>query len=449
MTIVRDGAQSAEAQGRGKRANEGRWQAAEGEGRCKGRAKTRLAAGRGAGSRGGPGHGRRQGGQVHGKGKGAGSGRGGGHTRKAKARAAARRVQGKVKGTDKAAGGRRRTGARDQGQGRDPRARREAATRATADRDDGAQSWEGVGREKGTGRKRKEGGRAPQRNIQAVRCIPAGIQQMPAHHAHYHHRRLLYNIDPSLGVLVPCQLPRHQASPHGGAPHDPASAVRDPRAEPAPLPAAPAAQNSSAKPARMAAAPMAQKPRTDPARELWGPRVRIGPMGAGLGRRPRPPVGRDPVVLEVLGRLNWVTSGYKRNRPFNVVLLEWDEGNEEVTPAGWVAQKQHERVLCTVIQAGTSGPGAGQWPAFLEGDSVLRVRGAEANVWLLRALRAALIHWRYRLRNPPPPQPQPQQKRNAGEGGTHGRWHLRRGGFLPSSRRSARGNCPAPSDPNP
>ena len=50
------------------------------------------------------------------------------------------------------------------------------------------------------------------------------------------------------------------------------------------------------------------------------------------------------------------------------------------------------------------------WPAFLEGGAVLRVTNAEANVWLPRALRTALGHWRYRPRNPPPPQPQPPHK---------------------------------------
>ena len=47
------------------------------------------------------------------------------------------------------------------------------------------------------------------------------------------------------------------------------------------------------------------------------------------------------------------------------------------------------------------------WLAFLEGAAVLRVRDAETNNWLPRALRTALTHWRYqggtrRLRSPSP-----------------------------------------------
>ena len=75
---------------------------------------------------------------------------------------------------------------------------------------------------------------------------------------------------------------------------------------------------------------------------------------------------------------------------------------------------------------------AGQvpWPllrmtacAFPIGGAVLRVTDAEGNVWLPRALRAALGHWRYRPRNPAPPQPQPPRKRRRrgdGAGGQEG-----------------------------
>ena len=50
------------------------------------------------------------------------------------------------------------------------------------------------------------------------------------------------------------------------------------------------------------------------------------------------------------------------------------------------------------------------WPAFLEGGAVLRITDADANIWLPRALRSALAHWRYRRRSPPPQQPQPPHK---------------------------------------
>ena len=79
-------------------------------------------------------------------------------------------------------------------------------------------------------------------------------------------------------------------------------------------------------------------------------------------------------------------------------------------PGGWLAQKDQERVLRAGIHT--------EWPdrepglrAFREGGMGLRVTDTEANVWLPQALHAALIHLRYRLRNPPPPQPQPPQKR--------------------------------------
>ena len=96
---------------------------------------------------------------------------------------------------------------------------------------------------------------------------------MPAHHAHLHQPPPIHNMDPSLGVLVPCQLPelpRHQAPPHGSAPHDPALAAREPFAELARMAAAPVAGNPSAEPARMAAAPVSQEPRAEPAPRAVG-----------------------------------------------------------------------------------------------------------------------------------------------------------------------------------
>ena len=85
-------------------------------------------------------------------------------------------------------------------------------------------------------------------------------------------------------------------------------------------------------------------------------------------------------------------------------------GNQKVPPGGWVAEKDHERVLRAVTRAGW--PDREQtWPSFLEGGAVLRVTDAEANNWLPRALRTALTHWCHRRRNPPPPQPQPPHRR--------------------------------------
>ena len=117
--------------------------------------------------------------------------------------------------------------------------------------------------------------------------------------------------------------------------------------------------------------------------------------------------------MAMYGWLSWATSGTTRgmrNQPLEAVLLQREGGNQEVPPWGWVAREDHERVLWAVIWAG--GPDRGpEWPAFLEGGAVLRVRDAEANVWLPCALRTALGHWRYRPGNPPPPQPQPPRKR--------------------------------------
>ena len=127
------------------------------------------------------------------------------------------------------------------------------------------------------------------------------------------------------------------------------------------------------------------------------------------------PLGDEalPLVVEVYGCLSWASSGTTRgmrNGPFDAVLLQRDGGNQEVPPGGWVAPKDHERVLRSVIWAAWPDRGP-KWPAFHEGGAVLRITDADANNWLPRALRNTLTHWRYRRRNPPPPQPEPPHKR--------------------------------------
>ena len=77
---------------------------------------------------------------------------------------------------------------------------------------------------------------------------------------------------------------------------------------------------------------------------------------------------------------------------------------------GLAAPEDHEEVLQAVIRAAWPDREP-TWPAFLEGEAVLRVTDADARNWLPQALRNALTHWRYRRRNPPPPQPQPPHKR--------------------------------------
>ena len=152
-----------------------------------------------------------------------------------------------------AARGKGRTDARDQGQGRDPRARRLGATPATADREDGARGREGMGRAEGTTCRGRGAGRPRSWRSRWGPRSPLGIQQMPAHHAHHHHPLPIYNIDPTMGALVPPQLPKprhHRVLPHGGAPDDQAPAAREPRAEPAQMAAAPVAQELQPEPTR-------------------------------------------------------------------------------------------------------------------------------------------------------------------------------------------------------
>ena len=87
-----------------------------------------------------------------------------------------------------------------------------------------------------------------------------------------------------------------------------------------------------------------------------------------------------------------------------------EPGKLEVAAGELVTREYHERVCRAVIRAGWLNREPA-WPPLQEGGAVLRLRDAESNVWLPQALRAALIHWRYRPRNPSPPQPQPPQKR--------------------------------------
>ena len=140
-----------------------------------------------------------------------------------------------------------------------------------------------------------------------MRCIPPGIQQMPAHHTHqhhHHHHHNLYNIGPDAGELVPPQPPRHE---HHQAP--PA-----PRAEPARMASAEGGRGA-------ASAPQAQGQRGRPARGAEEGR----PWDRDWGAVPDP-LGEEtlPLVREVYGWLCWAnqgTSRRSRNRPFDAVLL--------------------------------------------------------------------------------------------------------------------------------
>ena len=170
------------------------------------------------------------GGQSAGSGRrdsGQGAGKGPGHGKGAQGRERGAQVQGAGRGAvGERAGQGVGDGGRDprhgQGAGKGPKGNGKGAAGPKGQAGRGMGAKEG-GRDEGRG---AGSGAPPQPDVQPVRCIPPGIQQMPAHqthHHHHHHHHHLYNIDPDAGELVPPQPPRPQ---HGPAP--PA-----PRAEPA------------------------------------------------------------------------------------------------------------------------------------------------------------------------------------------------------------------------
>ena len=250
----------------------------------------------------------------------------------------------------------------------------------------GGQTGRGMGAV-GGGRSEGRGtgsGAPPQPDVQVVRCIPTGIQQMPAHHTHHHHHHQahLYNINPDAGDLLPTRPPRPQ--------HQPAPPA--PRAEPARMAAASAAGGRDA-----ALAPRAQGPQGGPARGAEGARPWVrdwDTVPESLGGE------AHPLVVEVYVWVSWACSGTTRgmrNRPFDAVLLRRDGRNREVPPRVWGAPGDHERIHQTVI-----------WAVWV---AVLCITDADANSWLPRALRNALTNWRYRRQNPPPLQHQLPHKR--------------------------------------
>ena len=366
------------------------------------------------------------GGQSAGSGRhdtGQGAGKGPGHGKGAQGRGQGAQVHGAERGT---AGERGRsqgqghghgtgTGAGSTGQGvgdrgRDPRHgqgdRGVGAGRGPKGKGKGArgpvgQAGRGMG-SRGGGRVegRGAGGGAPlQLDVQPVRCIPPGIQKMPAHHTHHHHphQAHLYNINPGAGELIPPQPPRPQHQPA------PPAATSLPRAELVRMASARGGAGRGAGAAGTGAAGGAG------ARGRGGP-----PLGPGLGHG-SDPFGDEALALvgEVYGWLSWANQGTTRrmrNRPFDAMLLRRDGGNREVPPGGWAAPEDHERFLRSVIRAAWPDRGP-TWPAFLEGGAVLRITDADTNNWLPRALHSALTPWRYRRRNPPTPQPQPPHKR--------------------------------------
>ena len=69
-----------------------------------------------------------------------------------------------------------------------------------------------------------------------------------------------------------------------------------------------------------------------------------------------------------------------------------------------MAREDHRRGLRAIIRAGCPDREPG-WLAFLQGGTVPCVTDVEAKDWLPQALRAALIHCRYRSMNLPPLHP--------------------------------------------
>ena len=299
------------AQGHAQGAGQGTHGKEQGRKHRRGTEASSSGGGQGAGS------GRRDTGQEAGKGpkhgKGA-QGRGQG----AQVHGAGRGTVGKQAGqgvVDRGRDPRHGQGDRGVGAGRVPKGKCRGTTgpQGQAGRGLGAR---GGGWVKGRG---AGGGSPPQPDVQPVRCIPLGIQQMPAHHTHhhYHHYHHLHNIDPDAGELIPPQPPRPQ--------HQPAPPA--PRAEPARMASAGGGRGA-------AAAPQAQGPQGEPARGAGGAR----PWDRDWSTVPDP-LGDEALLLagEVYGSFSWANQGTTRgmrNRPFDAVPLRRDGGNCEVPPGG-------------------------------------------------------------------------------------------------------------------
>ena len=111
----------------------------------------------------------------------------------------------------------------------------------------------------------------------------------------------------------------------------------------------------------------AQEPQAEPA---WGAEGAKGDWARDQDAIPDHLVGEAlPLVMEVYGWLGWASSGSTRgmrNPLSHAVFLRRDGWNQEVPLGGWVAQKDHERVLRAVVRAGWPDREP-TWPAFLEG----------------------------------------------------------------------------------
>ena len=135
-------------------------------------------------------------------------------------------VRDRGKDTSHGQGGRREGAHQSQGLGAGGGARGKEGKGDVGPR---GQAGRGTGmRGEGQGKGQGKGGAAPrQPDVQAVRCIPPGIQQMPAHHAHHHHQPI-YKINPDMGDLIP------PPTPPDPPPAPPPARTAEPRTTPPP-----------------------------------------------------------------------------------------------------------------------------------------------------------------------------------------------------------------------
>ena len=100
-------------------------------------------------------------------------------------------------------------------------------------------------------------------------------------------------------------------------------------------------------------APTAKEPQAEPARA-----AAEAPDPAGGCMRQVSTIRKQqwgeplPVVLEVLGWLQWATSWNKSNCTFDHVFLGRDGGNQDAPPGGWMAREDHGWTLHNIIHAG-------------------------------------------------------------------------------------------------
>ena len=142
-------------------------------------------------------------------------------------------------------------------------------------------------RERGVGSPRS-------RTSRWVRCIPPGIQQMPALRAGHHHQPI-YNIDPDMGDLIPPDPPGPPAS-------RPPTYTATLRTTPAPRRRSRGRSRHGWPPPRQRGGPAGNGRGWRRSHERrrrggrWGPRVplRTGTIGSGTEARSPTPLGAKP-----------------------------------------------------------------------------------------------------------------------------------------------------------